>query len=158
MHGLELLRGLANAGLTGDLVKTLTNTQIPGWAHIVASGGTFVWETWTPSDFIGDSMSHGWGSSALVAMQETLLGATLEEPDTDGTVTVAIAPPKTGLSSARGSVPTIAGPVSLEWRRSGSRLTLSTTIPPNASAHVSLPARSPSSVQESGASLAHCPG
>ncbi len=31
------------------------------------SGGTFTWETWTPSDLIGDSMSHGWGSSALVA-------------------------------------------------------------------------------------------
>ena len=38
-------------------------------------GGTFTWETWTPSDLIGDSMSHGWGSSALVAMQEVLLGA-----------------------------------------------------------------------------------
>ncbi len=39
-----------------------------------AAGGTFTWEVWKPSDLIGDSMSHGWGSSALVAMQETLLG------------------------------------------------------------------------------------
>ena len=158
VHGLELLRGLANAGLNADLVKTLTNTAIPGWAHIVAVGGTFTWETWTPSDLIGDSMSHGWGSSALVAMQETLLGATLEAPDTDGAVVVMIAPPTKGLTSARGTVPTIAGPIALEWRRSGSGLSLNATIPPNASAHVSLPATSPSSVREGGASLARSPG
>ena len=73
-HGLELLRALAAAGLTEAMVHTLTDASIPGWAHIVAAGGTFTWEMWQPSDLIGDSMSHGWGSSALVAMQETLLG------------------------------------------------------------------------------------
>ena len=64
VHGLELLRGLAAAGLSSDVVKTLTDASVPGWAHILAAGGTFTWETWTPSDLIGDSMSHGWGSSA----------------------------------------------------------------------------------------------
>ena len=73
-HGLELLRALAAAGRPADMVRLLTDASVPGWAHILAAGGTFTWETWTPSDLIGDSMSHGWGSSALVAMQETLLG------------------------------------------------------------------------------------
>ena len=109
-HGLELLRGLAAAGLPEALVHTLTDASIPGWAHIVAVGGTFTWEEWKPSDLIGDSMSHGWGSSALVAMQETLLGVTLQEPDADGTVRVVVAPPAAGLGRAEGSVPTVAGP------------------------------------------------
>ena len=37
-----------------------------GWANILARGGTFTWEVWQPSDVIGDSMSHGWGSNVLV--------------------------------------------------------------------------------------------
>ena len=85
-HGLELLRGLAAAGRPDLVVRTLTDTSIPGWAHVVAAGGTFTWEVWRPSDLIGDSMSHGWGSSALVAMQETLLGVTHLEPGPGGTV------------------------------------------------------------------------
>ena len=88
----------------------LTDASIPGWAHIVAAGGTFTWEVWRPSDLIGDSMSHGWGSSALVAMQETLLGVTLAPARRDGTVQRRDAPPSAGLDRAGGSVPTIAGP------------------------------------------------
>ena len=84
-HGLELLRGLTAAGMPDAVVRTLTDASIPGWAHIVAAGGTFTWEVWSPSDLIGDSMSHGWGSSALVAMQETLLGVTFGAPNPDGT-------------------------------------------------------------------------
>ncbi len=66
------------------MVRTLTDASIPGWAHVVAAGGTFTWEVWRPSDLVGDSMSHGWGSSALVAMQETLLGVTYRQPGPDG--------------------------------------------------------------------------
>jgi alpha-L-rhamnosidase len=157
VHGLELLRGLANAGLVADMVRTLTDARIPGWAHIVASGGTFTWETWTPSDLIGDSLSHGWGSSALVAMQETLLGLTLLPPGDDGVVTVAIAPPPAGLAAARGSLPSSAGPVSLAWSKQGSRLSLATTIPPNAAARITLPAASAAAVRERGTALSHVP-
>ena len=90
------------SGRPDDMVRMLTDPSVPGWAHILAAGGTFTWETWTPSDLIGDSMSHGWGSSALVAMQETLLGVSLEEPNPDGTVRVAVAPAVGGAGPRRG--------------------------------------------------------
>ena len=93
------------------MVRTLTDTSMPGWAHIVAAGGTFTWEVWKPSDLIGDSLSHGWGSSALVAMQETLLGVTLERARRRRHGPRRVAPPSAGLARAGGSVPTIAGPV-----------------------------------------------
>ncbi len=67
--------GAARRRTHADVVRLLTDASFPGWAAIIKDGGTFTWETWTPSDLIGDSMSHGWGSSALVAMQEALLGA-----------------------------------------------------------------------------------
>ena len=95
-HGLELLRGLTAAGRPDAVVQTLTDRSIPGWAHIVAAGGTFTWEVWSPSDLIGDSMSHGWGSSALVAMQETLLGVSFRAPGPDGTTRLTVAPPSEG--------------------------------------------------------------
>jgi alpha-L-rhamnosidase len=157
-HGLELLRGLAAAGMPAAMVHTLTDTSLPGWAHIVAAGGTFTWEVWKPSDLIGDSMSHGWGSSALVAVQETLLGVTLQEPGADGTVVAAVTPPVAGLGRAGGSVPTVAGPVQVSWQRRGAGMALALTVPANAAATVRLPAGTPSSVREGGVPAARAPG
>ncbi|MGD0747021.1 MAG: family 78 glycoside hydrolase catalytic domain [Acidimicrobiales bacterium] len=157
-HGLELLRALAAAGLTDAMVHTLTDASIPGWAHIVAAGGTFTWEMWQPSDLIGDSMSHGWGSSALVAMQETLLGVSLMEPNPDGTVRALVAPPPTGLPRASGSVPTVAGPVAASWQRRAGGVTLELTVPANATAMVRLPATEPSGVREGGVPAGQAPG
>jgi alpha-L-rhamnosidase len=157
-HGLELLRGLAAASMPGAMVHTLTDATIPGWAHIVQAGGTFTWEVWKPSDLIGDSMSHGWGSSALVAMQETLLGVTLGEPDADGRVRAVVAPPAAGLERAQGSVPTIAGPVLLAWQRRGTGMTMALTVPANATATVRLPAGASAGVREGGVAAARAPG
>ena len=157
-HGLELMRGLANAGLHGEMVRLLTDTSIPGWAHIVEAGGTFCWEEWMPSDLIGDSLSHGWGSSAQVAMQESLLGITLQEPDRDGVVQVLISPPTSGLRAARGSAHTIAGPVAVSWQRRTSGLVLSAAIPPNATARVSMPAAGAAQVREGGVPVDHASG
>ena len=149
-HGLELLRALAAADRPDAMVHTLTDASIPGWAHIVAVGGTFTWEEWRPSDLIGDSMSHGWGSSGLVAIQESLLGVSFMEPNPDGTVRVSVAPPSSGLSRASGSVPTVAGPVSVAWQRRGGGMALELDVPSNASALVHLPTTNPSSVREGG--------
>ena len=157
-HGLELLRGLAAADMPEAMVRLLTDASIPGWAHIVAAGGTFTWEVWRPSDLIGDSMSHGWGSSALVAMQESLLGVSLEQLSTDGTVHAVVAPPSAGLERAQGSVPTVAGPLQVSWQRRGKGMTMALTVPANAAATVRLPATAASSVQEGGTAAAHAPG
>jgi alpha-L-rhamnosidase len=157
-HGLELLRALAAAAMPDAMVRTLTDASIPGWAHIVAAGGTFTWEVWRPSDLIGDSMSHGWGSSALVAIQESLLGVTFEAPGHDGTVRLSVAPPSSGLSRAEGTMPTVAGPASVSWQRRGRGVALTLGVPTNASALVHLPAGDPSSLREGGVPADRAPG
>ncbi len=157
-HGLELLRALHTAGLDQDLVELLTNTRIPGWAHTVAAGGTFTWETWVPSDDIGDSMSHGWGSCALVAMQEVLLGVTPVTPAEPGGMTVLdVRPPPAGLI-VTGQFPTVSGVGAVRWQRQASAVDLALTVPANAAAHVHLPATSPQAVTEGGRALARAPG
>jgi alpha-L-rhamnosidase len=157
-HGLELLRALAAADLPAAMVHTLTDASMPGWAHIVQAGGTFTWEVWRPSDLIGDSMSHGWGSSALVAMQETLLGVTLRAPGPDGTVHASVRPPTAGLTRASGSVPTVAGSLHVSWQRRGGGTALDVTVPANATALVSVTAATASSVRESGHAVDGVPG
>ncbi len=157
-HGLELLRGLAAAGRPDAVVRTLTDRSIPGWAHIVAAGGTFTWEVWSPSDLIGDSMSHGWGSSALVAIQETLLGVSFRAPNPDGTTTLTIAPPLEGLPRASGTAPTVAGAVAVAWQRTGRGMTLDLVVPANVTAQVHLPATSASRVREGGVAAQSSPG
>jgi len=151
-HGMELLRGLHAAGLDAHIVHILTDPSGPGWAHILAAGGTFTWEDWEPSDLDGDSMSHGWGSGALVAMQEAFLGVTSLAPGPDGQTAVAVRPPSTGLARAGGEVPTTAGPLGVAWRRTAGHLALSVDIPPNATAAVVLPG-TPGAIAEGGRAL-----
>ena len=73
-HRPEVLEALALTGRVADIVHILTDPDNDGWANILARGGTFTWEVWEPSDTIGDSMSHGWGSNVLVEIQRDLLG------------------------------------------------------------------------------------
>ena len=158
-HGMELLRALHAAGRDVDVVRLLTDTSFPGWAAIIKSGGTFTWETWTPSDLIGDSMSHGWGSSALVAIQEALLGAVPTASPSGGPPTVVtVTPPSGGLTHASGTFPTPAGEFSLSWRDSAAGTRLSVTIPPNAEARCQFPGASISEVTESGVPVEHARG
>jgi alpha-L-rhamnosidase len=131
MNGLSLLRALHTAGRDIEVVRVLDDRTDPGWGHILASGGTFTWESWTPIDLEGDSMSHGWGSSALVAFQEVLLGVTPLAAGADGGPTVAVQQPDDGLASARGTVPTVAGPLSIAWTYARGRARLHLVVPAN---------------------------
>ena len=80
------------------------------------------------------------------------------EPNPDGTVRVSVAPPSSGLSRASGSVPTVAGPVSVAWQRRGGGMALELDVPSNASALVHLPTTNPSSVREGGIPASRAPG
>ena len=158
-HGLELLRALHAAGRDPDVVRLLTDPAFPGWAAIIKAGGTFTWETWTPSDLIGDSMSHGWGSSALVAIQEVLLGAVPNAPPASGPSTlVTITPPSGGLRHASGSFPSPAGTFTVNWSTTSTGTQLSVTVPPNAMAHCRFTGATVSRVTDGGQSVLHAPG
>ena len=158
-HGMELLRALHAGGRDADVVRLLTDASFPGWAAIIKAGGTFTWETWTPSDLIGDSMSHGWGSSALVAAQEALLGAVPTEPASGGPPTlVTVTPPVGGLTHASGTFPTPAGQYSVAWRSSHAGSDLRITVPPNAGALCRLPGTAGSRVSEGGVTVGRTPG
>ncbi len=158
-RGMELLRALHVGGRDADVVRILTDDTFPGYAAILRAGGTFTWEAWTPSDLIGDSMSHGWGSSALVAMQEALLGAVPEVSSPGGPRTVvSVTPPAAGLTRTSGTFPTPAGEFSIAWAAGAGRISLALGVPANAEARCLFPGVAVSQLTEGGVPVTRAPG
>ncbi|MEV5709987.1 family 78 glycoside hydrolase catalytic domain [Actinoallomurus sp. NPDC052274] len=118
-----------------DLVTRLTDANGIGYGRILASGGTFTWESWEAPE-TGDSLSHGWGASPVIDVQQDLLGVAVTAP---GAAAIRVRPPASGLTSASGTVPTQRGDVQVSWRRSGGKLTVSVDVPVNVTAEIDLP-------------------
>ncbi|MFL6121427.1 alpha-L-rhamnosidase N-terminal domain-containing protein [Actinophytocola sp.] len=142
----QLLAALVRTGRTDTIVRLLTDPAGDGPARVLAEGGTFLWEQWTPGCPVAgctgaevnqansESFSHGWGSAGITGVLRGLLGVDVTSP---GTVTIT--PPATGLRHARGSVWTERGRLAVAWRRTGNRTELDITVPVNVSVTVRLP-------------------
>ena len=94
-------------------------------------------------------MSHGWGSSALAAFQEAVLGVTPTLPPgslPDQGPTLEVRAPVAGPARVTGSVPTVAGPVRVAWRRTARTIALRLVVPPNTTADVEMPGKAPVTV------------
>jgi alpha-L-rhamnosidase len=105
---------------------------------------------WNPSDLIGDSMSHGWGSNVAVQIQRSLLGV---RPTAPGFAAFDVSPPVVGLARASGSVPTPRGAITAAWSRptvADGRFSLDVHVPPNSVATIAVPAERVSDVSEGG--------
>jgi hypothetical protein len=115
---------------------------------VLAEGGTFLWEQWTPgcgtSDCTGaqvsqsssESLSHGWGGAGITGVIESVLGLTVTSP---GAATVRIAPADKGLDHASGTQWTERGTVGVDWRRNRHGVDTDVTVPVNVTATVALP-------------------
>ncbi|GGJ44049.1 hypothetical protein GCM10010121_064080 [Streptomyces brasiliensis] len=152
-QGPMTLRTLLDALRTTDrpdtLVKILTDPAHDGPAQVLAEGGTFLWEQWTPgcatSDCTGpqvsqsssESFSHGWGGAGITGILESVLGLTVTSP---GAETIRIAPADKGLTAASGTQWTERGTVGVDWRRGQYGVNTKVDIPVNVTATVALPA------------------
>jgi len=165
MSAAVVLNALRIAGRDGDLLHILTDASEPGWANILARGGTFTWEMWDPQDQDvltpplasllgnGDSRSHGFGSNVLVAIQQAMLGVI---PTAPGYASFDVTPPLHALHFAAGQVPTPAGSIVVRWSRpevASQPFMVDVTVPANTMARVSIPATGLNGVRESGKAL-----
>jgi hypothetical protein len=153
----QLEQALITVGRPAMLIHLLTDTTADGPAKILAEGGTLMWEQWDPGcDAPGgaptdstsscrgaailqsssDSFSHGWGSVGVVGILRGALGLTVTAP---GAAAVQVAPPASGLTSARGTEWTERGPVSVSWRLHSGAYALRVNLPDNVVATVSIP-------------------
>lgn len=135
MTAHTLLAALHTSGNDDQVLTRLTDPGL-GWANILAQGGTFTWESWEAIQ-TGDSLSHGWGATALTSIQQALLGVTLTAPAGVG---LRIRPPRgTRLTRAAGKMWTQAGAVSVAWENVDGGTRLTTDLPPNTTARVEVP-------------------
>lgn len=130
-----LLKALGDAGNERDLRRLLTNADDLGWAKTLKDGGTFTPEAWV-AEGSANSLSHGWGSQAIVDIQQDVLGIDLTGT---GGSDVALRIPDTGLTRASGTRPTQRGVVTTDWTRRGDDVTLTAALPVNVQGVVSLP-------------------
>jgi alpha-L-rhamnosidase len=166
----DVLDALRITGRDSAILHVLTDASEPGWANILAQGGTFTWEMWNPQDkdvlipplasFFGngDSRSHGFGSNVLVAIQQTMLGVI---PTAPGYASFDVTVPLHALSYAAGKVPTPHGPIGVAWSRpaaSTQPFTVDVNVPANTNARVSIPAVDLHHVRESGMALSRDKG
>ena len=128
-----LLDALHSAGRDDALVASLTDPNRPGYAQILKRGATFTWESWD-APAVGDSESHGWGSTVLAVLLDDVLGV---HPTAPGGAHLEMRVPHTSVTSAQGRIATQRGPVTVSWQRDASaHETIDITVPVNVTATV----------------------
>jgi hypothetical protein len=79
-----------------------------GWCEMIRRGATSIWETWGSHG----SLCHAWCCTPGYDLLMHCLGLQILEP---GAKKISIKPHPMGLSWAKGRIPTIKGPVEIEW-------------------------------------------
>ena len=141
-----LLRALADGGRSDVIFEINNQTNKPGYGMQVAKGKTSLTEAWDG----GSSQNHfmlgqieEWFYHDLAGIQNA--------PGSAGFKAIVINPQPVGdITWTKASYDSIRGKIVSDWKRDGNDFTLKTTIPPNTTATVFVPAKSADAVRENG--------
>ena len=136
---LDVLTRFGAPDLAYDLAVQRT---YPSWGYMIDNGATTLWELW--QNKTGPSMNshnHPMFGSVGAWFYRTLAGIDLGyDPDSVGFKNILIMPrPVRDLSHASGSMETLRGPVSVDWRRAAKSFRVEVVIPVGSRAEVVLP-------------------
>ncbi len=136
-----LVESLGRSNRPDALYKLFTNTEDYGWANSITRGATFTWESWTALE-TNQSLSHPWGASGLIAMQNYFLGISTLEPQNK---VIQIKPldfsAVKDLHFVKGTYLTDQGEVIVEWSRDEKTYKLEVEIPANVKAKIYIPCK-----------------
>jgi hypothetical protein len=146
-----VLRALADGGRSDVIFTMINQSDKPGYGYQLAHGATSLTEAWDANPtssqnhfMLGQIMEWFYGDLAGLA----------PDPTAPGFARVIIKPqPLPGIDWARARHESPRGPITVEWRKDGTRFTLHVDLPPNTTALVHLPAATNAQIQEHGASL-----
>ncbi|MRR37589.1 hypothetical protein EG829_23625, partial [bacterium] len=125
---LYLYEAYEKLGLEEEIIKDIYKNYVP----MLEAGATTVWESF-PSGTTGGgrwptrSHCHAWSSAPTRFLNRIILGVKSTSP---GGQTVTISPNVSGLSWARGTTLTHAGPLTVSWKIEGKELRLDYSVPP----------------------------
>jgi len=159
----RLLPALEMAGQNDVAYRLLLQDTYPSWLFPVKNGATTMWERWngwTPETGFGDISMNSFNHYAFGAVGEFLYkGIGGIEATSPGYKTIAIHPAiGGGFTYAKTSFRSIYGNIVSNWRRDGTNLFLSVTIPANTTAQISVPTSDPQSLTEQGKPIAQAEG
>jgi hypothetical protein len=127
------------AGDTTDAERLLSLT----WNQMIDPRNPFytgtMWENIGPDGTATEartSLAHGWASGPTPIMISDVLGV---QPVAPGYQTFTVDPHPGTLRWAQGAVPTPYGQITVRWERNGPRLSVTVTVPPQATAFITLP-------------------
>ncbi len=127
------------AGDTTDAERLLSLT----WNQMIDPRNPFytgtMWENIGPDGTATEartSLAHGWASGPTPIMISDVLGV---QPVAPGYQTFTVDPHPGTLRWAKGAVPTPYGQIIVRWERNGPRLSVTVTVPPQATAFITLP-------------------
>ncbi|WP_374945538.1 family 78 glycoside hydrolase catalytic domain [Agreia sp.] len=144
-----LLPMLTKYGHADLAYAVAVGTEYPSWGYMIENGATTMWEHWSL-----DARSRGHYFLGTVDDWFYHDVAGIKSSETTGYRNITIDPAVTDqLEWAKGTTQTPFGPVSTDWRRSGSQLTLATHVPVGSSAVVHLPTASRWAATEGGLAL-----
>jgi alpha-L-rhamnosidase len=150
-----LLPVLCAHGHTDVAYRLLEQDGLPSWRYMVEHGATTIWERWD-----GWTTEHGFQSPQMNSLNHYALGSVGEwlyrfvlgielAPGAAGFDRLMLRPHPGGtLSHAEGSYRSVRGTIASGWDRSGGRLTLRVSLPPNVTASVRVPSGAAGEVRD----------
>ena len=160
-----LLHVLSRNGYSGLAFDLLDQRTYPSWLYPITRGATTMWERWDgirPDSSFEDPEMNSFNHYAFGAVGDWLyrnIGGIDLDPDAPGYRHARIAPRVGGgLTSARASLETPYGALSVVWKLEGGTFTLDASVPANTTATVTLWNARLDLVSESGHPITGVPG
>lgn len=147
---------LTEAGYLDVAYDLLFQKSWPSWLYSVTQGATTIWERWdgwTEDRGFQDAGMNSFNHYAYGAignwLYQTVAGIA-PDPDRPGYRHIVMRPrPGGGLTSAKASLASPCGLIASEWRIEDGAFRWSVTIPPNATATVTIPTTASGAITES---------
>lgn len=132
-----LMEALYAAGEAEHARQLITAPGDRSWRHMVEDVGTTIsLEAWDNRFKPNQDWNHAWGAAPANLIPRFLMGV---EPLEPGFRTVRIRPQPGGLKRASLDLPTIRGPIHVDFRDASGRFTLNVELPVNMRSEVHLP-------------------
>ena len=152
----HILPALSETGHSAVACRLLENRTYPSWGYSIANGATTVWERWdsyTKNKGFQNPEMNSFSHYAFGSVCEWMFSS-MAGIDTDGAgfKRIIIRPRIQGceITSTKATYNSIHGLISSEWQIKNGKFILDTTIPPNTTATVYLPAEDLGRITEGG--------
>jgi alpha-L-rhamnosidase len=130
-----LLEGLFENGAANEALQLILADGDRSWKHMLKSGTTISWEAWDNKYKPNQDWNHAWGAAPANILPRYISGV---RPLQAGWSKILIQPQPATLSKISSKVPSLRGPVEINWEKASKTWNIS--LPEGVSAIIDLPA------------------